>query len=307
MNVMVTGANGFLGSHIVEELTTQTGINVYGIYRHNSERLTQDKRGNLTYLHCDLSNRDAVFNIFKKYHIDVIIHTAASISNRCDSAYLFEAIRDNVASQANLVSEGLNQECKLYIYCSSIDVYGDAVLNMNSISEDILPRPMTIYGWSKYTAEESLRIMTQSKKKMRSVSLRFSGIHGQGRTTGVVYKMIKSALSEEPIKVKEPRSKFKLLFVDDAIQTICLVLFKKHQSLYTCYNVAGKDILSLRELVEKIKTATGSTSKIHLFENSKARNKVLNAKKIEKELKYKPDNTDNNLRKFINHIKNSNC
>ena len=30
-------------------------------------------------------------------------------------------------------------------------------------------------------------------------------------------------------------------------------------------------------------------------------------KKIEKELKYKPDNTDNNLQKFINHIKNSNC
>ncbi|MDP6683417.1 MAG: NAD(P)-dependent oxidoreductase [Desulfobacterales bacterium] len=309
MNVMVTGANGFLGSHIIEELTTQTGINVYGTYRHNSERLTQDKRGNLTYFHCDLSNRDAVFHIFKKYHIDVIIHTAASISNRCDSAYLCEAIKDNIASQANLVSEGLNHECKLYIYCSSIDVYGDFNLykDKDGISEDILPRPMNIYGWSKYTAEESLRIMTQSKKKMKSASLRFSGIHGQGRTTGVVYKMIKSALSGEPIKVTEPRSRFKLLFVDDAIQTICLTLIKKHQLLYTCYNVAGKDILSLTELVEKIKTATDSTSKIHLLENSKARNKVLNTKKIEKELKYKPDNTDNNLQKFINHIKNSNC
>ena len=141
---------------------------------------------------------------------------------------------------------------------------------------------------------------------MKSVSLRFSGIHGQGRTTGVVYKMIKSALAGEPIKVNEPLSRFKLLFVDDAIQTICLTLFKKNRSLYTCYNVAGKDILSLTELVEKIKNATDSTSKIHLLENSTARNKVLNTKKIEKELKYKPDNIDNHLRKFINYIRNGN-
>ena len=303
---MVTGGNGFLGSHIIKELIAIKDIFLYGIYHNNEHRLIRDETKNLVYLRCDLSNREAVFSIFKKYSINVIIHAAASISTSNDPEYLFEAMRDNISSQANLVSEGLNHECKLYIYCSSIDVYGDSVLNIDSVSEDILPCPMNIYGWSKHAAEESLRIMTQIKKKMKGVSLRFSGIHGQGRITGVVYKMIKSALAGEPVKVNEPRSRFNLLFVDDAIQTICLALFKKHQSLYTFYNVAGKDILSLAELAEKIKTATDSKSKIHLIKNSKARNKVLDTDKIEKELKYKPDNADNHLRKFINYIRNGN-
>ena len=307
INVMVTGGNGFLGSHIIKELITIKGIFVYGIYHNNAHRLIRDETKNLVYLRCDLSNREAVFRIFEKNPITVIIHAAASISTSNDPEYLLEAMRDNISSQANLVSEGLNHDCKLFIYCSSIDVYGDSTLYKNGINEDILPRPMNIYGWSKHAAEESLSIMTKNKKKMKGVSLRFSGIHGQGRTTGVVYKMIKSALAGELIKVDEPRSRFRLLFVDDAIQAICLTLFKKHQSVYTCYNVTGKDILSLAELAEKIKTATASSSKIHLLENSKTRNKILSTEKIEKELKYKPDNTDNNLRKFINYIKNSNC
>ncbi|MDD5679957.1 MAG: NAD-dependent epimerase/dehydratase family protein, partial [Candidatus Omnitrophica bacterium] len=213
MNILVTGANGFLASHLIPALLKKEGVSICGTYRKETGRLIQDPTTGLTYEYCDLSKISDVTGLFKKYRFDAIIHTAGAISTRNDYAYLEQSIRDNMAGQANLVSEAIKGGCKIYIFCSSMAIYGDSTKRSSGFREDDAAEPREVYGWSKSAAEELLRVQTEQQQGMRGVTLRLAGIHGLGRQGGAVYNMIHSAVSGEEVVINEPESRFRFLFV----------------------------------------------------------------------------------------------
>jgi len=303
MKILVTGANGFLASFLIPILLEEKDVFVCGVYRNKTDRLIQDMPRNLVYERSDLSDTPNVSKLFKKYNFDAIIHTAGSISKRNDYNYLQQSIRDNMVSQENLVNEALRYKCKRYIFCSSISAYGDSAKSGSGFSEDDLPEPRNVYGWSKYTAEELLRVKTRSQTVMKGIVLRFAGIHGVGRQSGVIYTIINSALHEERLAINEPKSRFRFLFADDAAQAIMLALFSKQMTPYRCYNVAGEETVTLDELARQIFKITGRSNRISYNKEGSSRSQVLNIDKIKRDLKFRPRTLTENLKSMVGEMK----
>ena len=299
MNVLITGANGFLGSQLMESFRGDREVSILGIYHRGKENVPGMASGRFSYLRADLASREAAYEIFKNNSIEAVIHAAASISKRNDSDYIVDALENNVRSQANLVSAAIDCGCKRYVYCSTISVYGCAP-GENGLLIENDPKIFTdVYGWSKYAAEEILRVKTQKQRVMRGVTLRFSGVHGGGRESGVIYRMVRGALLGEPIKVDEPESRFRFLFIDDAVQAVKLALFSHVPAWYNCYNVAGKDICSLGELAIEIKRMTGSSSEILISPGGTSRNQALDISRIERDMNFSPQTLRENLHHFV--------
>ena len=177
--ILITGANGFFGSHCVERYSQEFDTKVIAIWQSNKDRLLVSPPANIHYVQCDLTDQQAVQALFSKWEVDRVFHAAALLPDG-GPGYLHRAVSSNIVATANLVECAAKAGCRRFVYCSSISVYGSVPCPDSGWEEDIKVAPSCIYGWSKYAGEECLRIET-SLNGLIGVSLRLAGIHGLGR------------------------------------------------------------------------------------------------------------------------------
>jgi len=302
-SVLITGANGFLGSSLVATLFSESGLKLVGLYRNKEDRLLRNAEETLAYVRCDLRDREAISSIFRTFQIEAVVHTAAAVSSRDDEDYLVEALRDNIQSQANLVCAALQHGCRRFIFCSTLSVYGSHLRRKTGFRENDPALPSSVYGWSKYSAEEILRVKAEASEVTQGVTLRFSGIHGPGRESGVVYNLLRSGLGGKVVTIRESRSRFRFLFVDDAVKAIRLALSGKLIEKYNCFNVAGGEIATLGELVRVVKRLPGNFCRVDIIEDSQERNQVLDIRKIRNELGFCPGTLAEKLKDFYDYLR----
>ena len=281
--ILITGANGFVGSRLVKELSTTN--NVVATYR--TESAADTPVPGVQYIKCDLIDLNATYKLFENYSIDAVVHTAAVVKSDEDNDCLEYTFKNNVEAQANILSAALSSKCKKFIFCSTISVYDGHPIHKNGFRESDCVSPNSIYGWSKYSGEEMLRVAT-SEKDMNCISLRFSGVHGYGRNTGVVFNMIKSAIQGNEILINEPHSIFKLTFIEDVVSSILIALSSSKLLGYSCYNVSGKEALSLPDLASIIKRICNSNCIVSIINNGKKRYQIMDTHKAELDLNFQP-------------------
>ena len=281
--VLITGANGFIGTRLVKELSTTT--NVVATYR--TEKPADIHVPGVKYIKCDLIDLNGTYKLFENNSIDAVVHTAAVVKSDEDNNCLNYTFKNNVEAQANILSAALSSKCKKFIFCSTISVYDGHPIHKNGFRESDCVIPNSIYGWSKYSGEEMLRVAT-SEKGMNCISLRFSGVHGYGRNTGVVFNMINSAIQGNEILINEPHSIFKLTFIEDVVSSILIALSSSKLLGYSCYNVSGKEALSLPDLASIIKSICNSNCKVNIINNGGKRYQVMDTHKAQLDLNFNP-------------------
>lgn len=260
-SILVTGANGFVGASLIGRLA-EAGHTVCGTVRENRDRLPSHPPKNIDFVSCDLADRDAVRRLFDKRRFDTVIHTAARLGPQNAPDFGSLAARDNVCAHVNLVEQTVQSESPRYIFCSSISVYEGEPERIEGFRESDVVRPTTLYGWSKYAAEEFLRSVSGRGNDFRAVSVRLSGIHGPGRNSGAVYHMLRAARAGENLSVNEPESRFRLLFLADTVEALVLLIDAPLPVPYSCYNIASQEIFTLRQLAETVISKVGSNSQI---------------------------------------------
>jgi len=300
--VLVTGANGFLGSHVVQRLSADEQTTVLATLRNSRDNVVAKPSKNLRYVVCELADSNAVASLFGESRIDAVVHTAAALTPLESEAFAPIVVQSNIASQANLVSEALRCECRHFVYCSSISVYDGVEVVSGQWNESECLKPSSLYGWSKLAGEEILRILSADGLDLNAVSLRLSGIHGPGRTRGAVYFMLDAALSGKPLIVNEPLSRFRLLFVDDAVGAILTALEHPVSGGYACYNIAGEETFTLMDLAQRIIGIANSRSLIQTMEQDTIRNRVMSIHLMNECLGYRPQSLDFNLERFMRYI-----
>lgn len=299
--LLVTGANSFIGSNLIRCLVRRSECRIVATYRNNKEALINPFPNHLKYVPCDLSDINSVSKIFKTYDIKNIIHLAAAIPSKSDQNYTTILERDNIVSLKNLLELAKDKGCKRFVFTSSISVYEGLENSKNELLESLKLSPKSIYGQSKLNGEKLLS--QYSGVILKGVSLRFSGVHGPGKLKGVVYNFIKAALAQAPLNILEPNSCFSFLFVDDAIQSILLALNKDLTDSYCCYNVAGKESLSILELAKLVVKITKSKSILNVAENKAIRNQVLSLKKVCADFDFMPSPLLQNLLSYLKFLK----
>lgn len=177
MKLLITGASGFTGRHMVNHLLSldREELDLYGLYNSTPPAPI---RG-CTYIRGDLSNPDDVYGLIRSISPDAIIHLAGA--NRGSLHDLFTI---NVIGTENLL-EALHQEisdCKVLVVGSSAE-YGYS--GYDPISEDAPLRPLSAYGISK-VAEDLLAQSYARKDSLPIAVARPFNLIGPGQPASFV-------------------------------------------------------------------------------------------------------------------------
>ena len=238
MRIAITGARGFVGSHIIENFK-KTDFLIYPISR-------KFDKNNL--LINDLRNKNNWNNELK--NIDVLIHCAgiAHVNSKDNLKNIKEV---NVEGLRNILRSAIEVKVKRIIYISSIKVYGNYTLPGKFINNKSLISPKDPYGVSKVDAENLIKEMTKDKK-MDYVIIRPSLIYG-ARLKANFLNLIK--LLSFPLPIPLPfhaiNNQRSFLYIKNLVDFLKLCCHTEKASNKT-FVISDKEYLSTKDLINLI-------------------------------------------------------
>jgi len=187
--ILVTGANGFLGSFICRRLIDEKKSFI-ALKRENSDTsLLTDLDDNITFLEADILDVETLEKVLEK--IDIIIHCAAVVSfNASDKEKMF---RVNVEGTKNLINLSLKHDIKQFIHISSVAALGrnKASETVDETNKWVESKWNTNYGKSKYLAE--LEVWRGYAEGLKTIIVNPSVILGPGdwnRSSSSLFKYV---------------------------------------------------------------------------------------------------------------------
>lgn len=191
--VLVTGASGFLGQHLLRQLAKEN-VPVRALYHNNPPNDTLSQLPGVSWLKCDLLDVFEVEEAFKDIH--EVYHCAAKVSFESEDKYLIQKI--NTDSTANVVNAALDAHVRKLIHVSSIATLGRANID-KPLSEEAFweeSKNNTAYARSKYLAEmEVWRAMAEG---LNAAIINPAIILGAGNWEEGSARLMKVADSEFP-------------------------------------------------------------------------------------------------------------
>ena len=208
MKALVTGATGFIGSHLCEELIKR-GYSVTCLVRETSN-LKWIETLDLKLVRGDCTDRESLLNAL--HYFDYVFHLAGLTKSCSDDAF-FSINTKGTENLIEAVAEK-NPQLKRFVYISSLSAVGPSK-NGTPIDEHAHPSPVSNYGRSKLEGEKAI---LKYKDTIPITILRPAAVYGpRDRDFLVLFKMIKKGIFPDLGK-----SYYSFLYVDDLIQGIIL-------------------------------------------------------------------------------------
>ena len=218
MKAFVTGATGFVGSHLVD-LLLENGFEVSCLKRKTSSvKWLEGKK--ITYIDGDLYSNEALEMAVKD--VDYVFHVAGVVKAKNKEG--FE--KGNNLATKNLVeiTARVNPNLKKFVHVSSLAVCGPNLGN-EPLTEDYIPRPITTYGRTKREAEKEV---LKFRDKIPVVIVRPPAIYGPRDTEILVYfKTFQGGLNSI---IGFDDKYLSLLHVKDVVMGIYLAAIKETKS-----------------------------------------------------------------------------
>ncbi len=290
--ILVTGANGYLGSRVVERCAALSDVHVDAVWHARDDSLARN--ANVQHHRCDLADRDAVARLFAAARVDAVIHTAALLPDG-GPQYLSRAVTANVLGTAHLGECAAAAGVRRFVYCSSISVYGATPRPEAGWTEESVAAPVSPYGWSKFVGEECVRLAC-ADSGLTGLSLRLAGIHGGPRRSGVLYQFMMAAAANKPLTVNDAGAPFQILFLGDAVDALWSAVSAPVDTPYVRINVASHVAPSMRRLAEDVVAAAGSPSTINDGAPGDGVGHVMNTDLMARLLRTRPEPLESRLR-----------
>jgi nucleoside-diphosphate-sugar epimerase len=240
MRLLVTGASGFIGGHLVGGLA-DGGYDVTALVRKGSDRRLLQELG-IGMVYGDLEDPPSLLEATKDK--DAVIHLAAYYTLTGKRAF-YERI--NVEGTRSLLEACLKNGVKRFIYCSSTEAIGPS--GHPPAGEGSQPNPQNDYGRSKLKAEAIVK--DYAAKGLDYTILRPSGLYGPGNVNDVSYWFItgvcKNSIATRFI-VGSGESLVQFTHVSDAVKGFILVLENLGVSRNQIYNLCEEGASSYNEV-----------------------------------------------------------
>jgi UDP-N-acetylglucosamine 4-epimerase len=263
--VLVTGAAGFIGSHISQYLL-KYGAKVVAFDSlitglQSNIDLFKDQP-NYRFVKGDLTNLEDCKNAMEG--VDVICHQAALGSVPRSLKFPKATHESNVTGFLNILEAAKFHKIKRVVYASSSSVYGDSQ-ELPKV-ESKIGQPLSPYAVSKYSDELYANVYNASYD-MELIGLRYFNVFGprqnpEGEYAAVIPLFMKSLLSNEsPFINGDGEQTRDFTFVENAVQANIRGLFTTNAKAFgEAYNVAFGSRVSLNHLVDQLKVLTNSTA-----------------------------------------------
>ena len=171
--ILVTGGCGYIGSHIVRQLS-EAGYRIV-VYDNLSTGFTENLINEETLIIGDLSDTYKLNATFKHHSIDAVIHLAASIVVSDSVSAPLDYYYNNTVNTLNLLKACQDFDVHRLVFSSTAAVYGDQPSGI--AVEDGLPSPTSPYGRSKLFDEWMIRDQAATEK-LNYVILRYFNVAG---------------------------------------------------------------------------------------------------------------------------------
>ncbi len=236
--VFITGATGFIGSHLCESLTKE-GYEVSVIVRKTSN-LSYIKDLNLKIYYGDLLDRGSLKEPIKE--ANYIIHSAGQIKGKKEDYY-----QVNYLGTKNLIENilELKPPLKLFLYLSTIAVCGPG----ENIKEDKNPSPLSYYGKTKLLSEN---LLLEYANKIPLIILRLSAVFGpRDKETLKYFKILKKKIG------LIFGGTFSLCYVEDLTDLIVSIL-KNNKEIRSgeIFNIADGNCYTFKDIVDAYEKIT---------------------------------------------------
>lgn len=271
LQVLVTGASGFLGQRIVNNLLLK-GVHVIGIDRRGpgSFKVPSQK---MILIEADLP--EGLPRIRESLHPSKrksLVHLAGIVSVEACEKNPGLAHQTNVDLTMEIARFAQEQGFQLFIFPSTGLVYGDS--HKTSVTEEIVPSPKTVYAKTKLEAERRVEEATRNGDGLSAIALRLGNIYGAGMNEGTVMGLVVSQLrtgSTLSLMNLSPMRDF--IHVDDVVDAI-LRLLQTETTGYRCFNLStgiGTRIGELARLACEVKGLPESSIHERLTPDEKKR------------------------------------
>lgn len=250
MNILLTGATGFLGRRLLHSLCAKSDFNLTAAVR----RSFQFPATNIFAIG-DLNARTDWSNVLCDQQ--VVIHTAARahIMKHEAAESFVEYQRVNVHGTLNLARHAAGAGVKRFIFISSIGVNGN--LNSQPFTEDDAPNPASFYAQSKLEAEVGLWEV-QRETGMELVIIRPPLVYGP-RAPGNFGNLIRCIGSGVPLPLGAIHNKRSLISIDNLIDLI-ITCIENPAAANQIFLAADGEDLSTTELLQGVAKAAGISS-----------------------------------------------
>jgi len=280
--VLITGASGFLGYHLIEE-ALHNNLEVFVAVRKSSD-VEHLKHFDIKYTYPQFNNLIELKKELKEKQYDYIIHAAGVTKARSRKEYN----HINADYTYNLAAAAVSADVNLkgFVFISSLAAVGPLNTLKGSITEDTFPNPVTPYGKSKLIAEDKLKSITS----LNYTILRPTAIYGpRDKDIFIFFKQLYKGI--EPY-IGNMEQKMSFIYVTDLAKVTIKALYTCNQKTYNLsdgnfydrYELANiaKSVLNLKTIkfhlpVNFVKTIAYIAEKISSLSNKAA---VLNTEKL---------------------------
>ena len=291
--VLVIGGAGFIGSHVVDELTREDvkEIVIYDNFcrgtRENLREALTDPRVRIYEVGGDICQTDILDSAMKG--MDCVFHLAALWLLQCYD-YPRAAFDVNIRGTFNVLEACVKHQVKRLVFSSSASVYGDAL--EIPMTEDHPFNNKTFYGATKVAGEQMCRAF-HHRYGLNYVGLRYMNVYGprqdyRGAYIAVIMKILdRLGQGLPPIVYGDGSQAYDFIYVSDcASANLCAA---KSDTFDTFYNVGRGVQTTINELAELIVEITGSNHRIQYEPGGTTfvKNRIGCPKKAEAEMGFK--------------------
>ena len=255
--VLVTGAAGFVASHLVRRLL-RDGYRVAVLIKKdtNTARIA-DVLSQLAIVYDDFSDQEQLTAKMRALNPSGVFHLAGAMIQSGVGATEDELIKVNTLGTVHLVKALEGVDYDFFVNTGSFLEYGTHELPLR---ESDICEPTEAYSVSKLAAALYCQAMARSTRKP-IVTLRIFSAYGPEMQKGkLFYEVVRRALRNEDIVLTEPETSRDFIFIDDIVDLWLEAAEKAGPLAGQIFNAASGKATTFKELVERVVKVTGSKS-----------------------------------------------
>lgn len=314
MNILVTGAAGFIGADLCQKLVTD-GHQVYGIDNLNDYYEVQLKKDRLArleshqsfeFVELDVCDRAGLDALFEKAGFDRVVHLAAQAGVRYSIENPSAYIDSNLVGFGNML-----EVCRQFgnldlIYASSSSVYG-ANDNFPFKESDRVDNPVSLYAATK-KANELMAHSYSSLFGMRCIGLRFFTVYGPwGRPDMAPMRFAVRMLNGEQIPVYNQGNMIRdFTYIDDINEGVKRIATADSLPTNRVYNIGRGEPVQLLDFVQALERHLGVEADINFMpmQDGDVPRTMADTSELQRDFDYQPTTSiDEGVKRFAKWYK----